>query len=61
LSRRTEAADFHRLNKLEDFNRRFNPGIPRKQIYNLATSQFIRQSADLLLIGPPGVGKTHLA
>src|SRR6267378_2659564 len=61
LSRRTKAADFHRLKTLEDFDWRFNPNLPRKQIYDLATGQFIRQSADLLLIGPPGVGKTHLA
>ena len=61
LSRRTKAADFHRLKTLEDFDWRFNPNIPRKQIYDLATGQFIRQSIDLLLIGPPGVGKTHLA
>jgi DNA replication protein DnaC len=61
LSRRTKAADFRRLKTLEDFDWRFNPGIPRKQIYDLATGQFIRQAADLLFIGPPGVGKTHLA
>jgi DNA replication protein DnaC len=61
LSRRTKAADFHHLKTLEDFDWRFNPSVPRKQIYDLATGQFIRQSSDLLLIGPPGVGKTHLA
>src|SRR5712692_8014866 len=61
LSRRTKAADFHHLKTLEDFDWRFNPSVPRKEIYNLATGQFIRQAADLLLIGPPGVGKTHLA
>ena len=41
-----------RRTKAADFHR---------QIYDLATGQFIRQSVDLLLIGPPGVGKTHLA
>src|SRR5438093_3679016 len=61
LSRRTKAADFHRLKTLEDFDWRFNPAIPRKQIYDLATGQFIRQATDVLFIGPPGVGKTHLA
>ena len=49
LNRRTKAADFHHLKTLEDFDWRFNPGIPRKQIYDLATGQFIRQAADLLL------------
>src|SRR6266567_5361054 len=48
LSRRTKAADFHRLKTLEDFDWRFNPNIPRKQIYDLATGQFIHQSAGRL-------------
>jgi DNA replication protein DnaC len=61
LSRRTKAADFHHLKTLDDFDWHFNPGIPRKQLYDLATGNFIRQAADLLFIGPPGVGKTHLA
>ena len=61
LERRKYIARFHSLKPLEDFDWRFNPGIPRKQIYDLAAGQFIRQSTDLLFIGPPGVGKTHLA
>ena len=61
LHRRTKAADFHHLKTLEDFDWHFNPSIPRKQIYELAAGQFIRQATDVLFIGPPGVGKTHLA
>jgi DNA replication protein DnaC len=61
LSRRTKAADFHHLKTLDDFDWRFNPSIPRREIYELAAGQFIRQAGDLLFIGPPGVGKTHLA
>jgi DNA replication protein DnaC len=61
LARRTKTADFHHLKTLEDFDWRFNPTIPRKQIYDLASGQFIRQTTDILFIGPPGVGKTHLA
>jgi DNA replication protein DnaC len=61
LARRTKTADFHHLKTLEDFDWRFNPQIPRKQIFDLAAGQFIRQATDVLFIGPPGVGKTHLA
>ncbi len=61
LARRTKGAEFHHLKTLEDFDWRFNPSVPRKQIYDWATGQFIRQAIDLLFIGPPGVGKTHLA
>jgi DNA replication protein DnaC len=49
------------LKTLEDFDWSFNPSIPRKQIYDLATGQFIREAKDVLFLGPPGVGKTHLA
>ena len=61
LARRTKAADFHHLKTLEDFDWHFNTTVRSKQIYELATGKFIRESADLLFIGPPGVGKTHLA
>ena len=37
------------------------PAFPRKQIYDLAAGHFIRQATDVLFIGPPGVGQTHLA
>ena len=40
LNRRTKAADFHRLKTLEDFDWRFNPSIPRKQIYVVVYGKF---------------------
>ena len=61
LARRTQAADFHGLKPLEDFDWSFNPSIPKKDIYDLATCNFIRQTKDVLFLGPPGVGKTALA
>ena len=39
----------------------FNPAVHRKDIFDLATGNFIRQAKDVLFLGPPGVGKTHLA
>src|SRR5438552_6575030 len=57
LARRTKAADVHHLKTLEDFDWHFNSTVRSKQIYELATGNFIRQRADVLFIGPPGVGK----
>ena len=48
-------------NALEDFDFSFNPSVKRKLIYDLAAGQFIREARDVLLVGPPGVGKSHLA
>ena len=61
IARRIKAARFRDLKSLDDFDWRFNPAIPRKTIYDLATGQFIRQRRDVLFVGPPGVGKSHLA
>jgi DNA replication protein DnaC len=61
ISRRTQAAEFHALKPLEDFDWSFNPSIHRSEIYDLATCKFIREARDVLFLGPPGVGKTALA
>ena len=61
LERRKKAANFRDLKPLEEFDWSFNPSIKRSQIFDLATGQFIRQHRDVLLLGPPGVGKSFLA
>ena len=61
MARRTKAADFRALKTLEDFDWQFNPAINRKQIFDLAAGEYLRQGRDVLFLGPPGVGKTHLA
>lgn len=61
INRRTKAADFRALKTLEDFDWSFNPSIHKKDIFDLATGKFIREAKDVLFLGPPGVGKTHLA
>jgi DNA replication protein DnaC len=61
IERRKKSAAFRELKPLEDFDWEFNPSIKRAQVYDLATGNFIRQNRDLLLLGPPGVGKSCLA
>ena len=61
LARRTKAADFRALKTLEDFDWQFNSSINRKQIFDLAAGSYLRENKDILFLGPPGVGKTHLA
>jgi DNA replication protein DnaC len=61
MARRTKAADFHMLKPLEEFDWSFNPSVHKKEIFELATCKFIREGKDVLFLGPPGVGKTHLA
>jgi DNA replication protein DnaC len=60
IKRRIKAAGFRELKTLEDFDWSFNPSIKKKQIYDLATCRFIEQVKDVLFLGPPGVGKSHL-
>jgi len=61
IARRVKAAAFRDLKTLDDFDWRFNPSVSRKAIYDLATCQFLRERRDILFVGPPGVGKSHLA
>jgi DNA replication protein DnaC len=61
IDKRKRHAGFRDNNKtLEDFDWSFNPAIKRQPIYDLASCQFIRQHRDVLLVGPPGLGKSHL-
>ena len=46
---------------LETFDFAFNPAISRQQILYLASCDFVRQKRNLLICGPSGTGKTHLA
>lgn len=46
---------------LADFDFAFQPAIERSRVETLATGAWIRAAETLLIQGPPGVGKTHLA
>lgn len=49
------------MKALEKFNFSFQPSLNPKQIQELRTHAFVERSENLILLGPPGVGKTHLA
>jgi len=60
IARRVKAAGFREQKTLEDFDWQFNPSIKKKVIYDLATGRFIREARPILVLGPPGTGKSHL-
>jgi DNA replication protein DnaC len=61
MGRMLKKASFCNLKSLEHFDWQFNSNIERNRFYELATCKFIRNGRDVLLIGPPGTGKSHLA
>lgn len=60
IARWTKAAGFRDQKSLDDFDFEFNTSVKRKQIFDLAAGDFVRKHHDAILIGPPGVGKSHL-
>lgn len=61
LEQRIRRAQFEHMKTLEDFDFHFNPQIPKSRIIDLATCGFIAHRRNVLLVGPAGVGKSHLA
>ena len=61
IERRVKLADFREIKTLDDFDWAFNPSIPKRQFFDLATCRFLRENKDVLLVGPPGVGKSFLS
>lgn len=61
LSMRLRRANFEQGRTLEDFEFLFNPAIPKARIIDLATCHFVERNETVLLVGPSGVGKSHLA
>jgi DNA replication protein DnaC len=61
LNRRIKLAHFPQLKTVDEFDFDFNTTIKKKEILALCTSNFIFKNQNILFVGPPGVGKSHLA
>jgi DNA replication protein DnaC len=58
---RTAMARFPYRKTLESFDFSFQPSVDRKKLQELATGRFLEHGDNLVFLGPPGTGKTHLA
>ena len=61
IDRGVRRAGFRDFRRLEDFDFSFNRSIDRGKVFDLASGHFLRQAKDVLMCGPPGTGKSHLA
>lgn len=59
--RRLRAACFGRLKYLKEFDFSFNPDINTQHIKSFETCEFIKAHENIIICGPTGVGKTHIA
>lgn len=60
-SQRIRSSGFPYVKGLADFDWDFQPSVPRAEIEELATLRFVERAENVLFVGSPGVGKTHLA
>ncbi len=61
LQTRTRMASLPYVKTLAQFDFTFQPSLDERQIKELQTLRFVSETGNVILLGPPGVGKTHLA
>ncbi len=59
--KRLKAAKLPTHKTLEAFDFTFQPSIDERQVWELADLSFVKTTSNVVFLGPPGVGKTHLA
>ena len=61
INRAIKTAGFTAIKNLEQFDFSFQPQLDEKRIRELGSLRFIQNKENVIFLGPPGVGKTHLA
>jgi DNA replication protein DnaC len=61
IAMHVQIAHFPAVKTLDDFDFKFQPSLDQKLVRELATGRYIANAENILIFGPPGVGKTHLA
>ncbi|MDI6804504.1 MAG: IS21-like element helper ATPase IstB [Bacteroidota bacterium] len=61
VNRRIQIAGFPQIKRLEEFDFSYQVQLDEKLIRELAGMNFLNESKNVVFLGPPGVGKTHLA
>jgi len=61
VEKQIQMSGFPMKKSIDDFDFSFQPSIDKRQIDELCTMRFLENAENIVFLGPPGVGKTHLA